>query len=95
MTTPTPRPLSLLTVVIPARNEQDCITSTVSHLSLELRLHGIPHQIVVVDDGSTDGTWERLVELQAAMPEVEAVRNTGASGFGRAVNAGIDRMKGG
>ena len=54
------KPLSLLSVVIPARDEAGCIAATVEHLHLELRLHGIPHEIVVVDDGSSDQTWSIL-----------------------------------
>ena len=50
-------PLGLLSVIIPARNEQDCIASTVEHLHVELRLHHIEHEVLVVDDGSTDDTW--------------------------------------
>ena len=39
------KPLSLLSVVIPARDEAGCIAATVEHLHLELRLHGIPEAI--------------------------------------------------
>ena len=46
-------PLTLLSIVIPARDEEGCIASTVEHLYVELRLHGVPHEIVVVDDGSS------------------------------------------
>ena len=46
-------PLTKLSIVIPARDEEGCIASTVEHLHLELQLHGVPHEIVVVDDGST------------------------------------------
>lgn len=54
------RPLSLLSVVIPARDEEGCIASTIEHLQLELSLRSVPHEIVVVDDGSTDSTWQIL-----------------------------------
>src|SRR6185369_2029380 len=91
---PHPRPLSLLSVVIPARNEEGCILSTVEHLHLELRLHGIPHEIVVVDDGSTDRTWELLTGLQTKMGELLAVKNGELNGFGRAVIHGFDKMRG-
>ena len=42
---PSPEPdLTLLSVVIPARDEEGCITATVEHLHLELRLNHIPHE---------------------------------------------------
>ncbi len=86
--------LSLLSVVIPARNEEGCICSTVEHLHLELRMHNVPHEIVVVDDGSTDRTWELVTGLQKTLPELRPVRNPGPHGFGRAVIYGLDRMSG-
>jgi len=55
-------PLRLLSVIIPARDEEGCIASTVEHLHLELELRGVPHEIIVVDDGSTDRTWQILQE---------------------------------
>lgn len=87
-------PLRLLTIVIPAHNEEGCISSTVEHLHLELRLHRIPHEIVVVDDGSTDGTWSQLLNLVGHILELKPVQNKGEHGFGRAIIKGLDSMSG-
>lgn len=87
-------PLRLLSVVIPARNEEGCIGPTVEHLHAELRQQGIAHEIVVVDDGSTDGTWAALLDLQKRIPELRLHQNSGQHGFGRAVVYGLDRMQG-
>ena len=90
----TPVPLRLLSIVIPARDEEGCIAATVEHLHLEMRLAGIPHQIVVVDDGSTDATWQILFELQKRIAELKPIRNRGLHGFGRAVIRGLDESSG-
>src|SRR5205809_2223760 len=86
--------LRKLSVVIPARNEQECIASTVEHLHLELRLNGIDHEIIVVDDGSTDNTWHVLATTSTRVPTLRPIRNTGPSGFGRAVTLGFDHISG-
>lgn len=89
-----PRPLQLLSIIIPARDEQGCIASTVEHLDLELRLHDVPHEIVVVDDGSTDGTWDMLCALRERIPALVPMQNLGPHGFGRAIVYGLDHMRG-
>jgi dolichol-phosphate mannosyltransferase len=86
--------LGKLSVVIPARNEDGCVASTVEHLHLELRLHDVPHEIVVVDDGSLDRTWSILQGIKAHMPELSPVQNTDAHGFGRAIIHGLNHMTG-
>jgi len=91
---PSANKLVLLSVVIPARDEEGCIASTVEHLHIELRLREVPHEIVVVDDGSTDRTWEILQTLQERVPTLAPVHNPGPNGFGRAIIRGLSAMKG-
>jgi dolichol-phosphate mannosyltransferase len=86
--------LRLLSVVIPARDEGGCIASTVEHLHLELRLNGIEHEIIVVDDGSTDRTAALVTAVGESVPEVRLVRNESQHGFGRAVILGLEHMRG-
>ena len=89
-----PPTLRLLSVVIPARDEEGCIASTIEHLYVELRLRDVPHEIVVVDDGSMDKTWQILQEAQKRVPTLVPVQNLGLHGFGRAVVCGFDHTKG-
>jgi dolichol-phosphate mannosyltransferase len=87
-------PLRLLSVVIPSRDEEGAISASVEHLWVELRLQAIPHEIVVVDDGSSDATWNVLCGLCSRIPTLRPVQNTGDHGFGRAVVCGIDHAAG-
>lgn len=87
-------PLRLLSIVVPARDEEGCISSTIEHLHVELRLHGVPHEIVVVDDGSTDSTWQKLLQLCERVPTLHPVQNKGQHGFGRAIICGFDHIQG-
>jgi dolichol-phosphate mannosyltransferase len=91
---PAGQPLKRLSVVIPARDEHAAVGSTIEHLHLELSLQKVPHEIIVVDDGSEDATWEVLQLLTATIHELRPVRNEGPHGFGRAVIRGIDASTG-
>jgi dolichol-phosphate mannosyltransferase len=86
--------LNCISIIIPARNEEGCVASTVEHLHLELRLHEVPHEIVVVDDGSSDRTWAILTELKMRIAELHPAQNLGPHGFGRAIIHGIENSRG-
>jgi dolichol-phosphate mannosyltransferase len=81
-------------VVIPARDEEGCVGSTVEHLHEALRRAAVTHEIVVVDDGSTDRTGAVLGELAGRIPELRPVRNPGPHGYGRAVAFGLEHARG-
>ncbi len=53
-----------------------------------------PHEIIVVDDGSSDSTWSILQAEAKNIPELKPVQNLGPHGFGRAITYGLDAMKG-
>lgn len=86
--------LTLLTIVIPACDEEDNIESTVTKLHVELVRKKVPHEIVVVDDGSIDDTWQKLGELQDTILQLNPIRNEGENGFGNAIITGIDFASG-
>jgi dolichol-phosphate mannosyltransferase len=92
---PTPAPLSLLSVVIPARDEEESLPATLRAIAAAFGRAGVPHELVVVDDGSQDRTWTVLAELQREIPTLVPTRNaSGAHGFGRAVVWGLDHSRG-
>jgi dolichol-phosphate mannosyltransferase len=86
--------LKKLSVVIPARDEEGCIASTLQHLHLELRLNDVAHEIIVVDDGSTDRTSAVVTALGESIPEIRLVKNGPPHGFGRAIICGLEQMRG-
>src|ERR1044071_9668557 len=83
-----------LSVVIPAHNEASQIVSTVRNLDDQLRLAGIGHEIVVVNDHSTDDTELLLDEFCSESPTVRYVNNQNPPGFGLAIRAGQDEFSG-
>ena len=59
-----------------------------------LECAGIKHEILVVDDGSTDNTRDVLLELAARYPNVRFIQNRPPNGFGLAVQAGLAKFRG-
>ena len=84
----------ILSVVIPAHNEAETLDATVSMLTTALETAHIAHEIVVVNDNSTDGTDDVLVALARRYGTVRVVDNAAPNGFGFAVRAGLDACHG-
>jgi dolichol-phosphate mannosyltransferase len=83
-----------LSVVIPAHNEAGAIGETVTTLASALTAERIPHEILVVDDASSDGTAAVVNEVSTRNPSVRCVRSHLPPGFGHAVRAGLDLYTG-
>jgi dolichol-phosphate mannosyltransferase len=86
--------LTLYSVVIPARDEEASLPPTLHAIHAEFTRAGIPHELIVVDDGSKDTTWSVLQNLRAEIPTLAPVQNTGLHGFGRAIVYGLNHMRG-
>ena len=84
----------LLSIVIPARNEEDNLRKSVPEIVRTLTTHGIPYQMVVVDDGSTDRTAAVVRDYARTDSCIELVTNGSEHGYGLAVRAGLAAARG-
>lgn len=83
-----------LSVVAPLYDERENVEPLVAALSASLGEAGIEYEIVLVDDGSKDGTWRTIAEIAARDPRVRGValcRNFGHQG---ALLAGLNHARG-
>lgn len=83
-----------LSIVIPANNEEGSVASTVRDLFSKLSDEAIEHEIIVVNDGSTDNTERILQELEDEIPSLRFYRNPPPHGFGFAVRKGFEFITG-
>ena len=63
-------------------------------INRELEKHKVTHEILVIDDGSTDSTQSVLTEIGREIPELVSLSNDGENGFGRAVSLGLQEFSG-
>jgi dolichol-phosphate mannosyltransferase len=84
----------MLSIVIPAHNEEGHIAATVQGLAETLQRAGICYEIVVINDNSSDATERILATLSGADARVRYVNNAPPNGFGLAVRRGLAEFRG-
>lgn len=84
----------LLSLVIPAFNEEEAMVQSFERTYMAMRSIGYPFEIIYIDDGSRDKTWEILSRLAKEHAEVKALRLSRNFGHQLAVTAGMDEAEG-
>jgi len=80
-----------LSVVLPAHNEEENITNTVSDCISYLASNFPEYEVVVVNDGSRDRTREMVEEMSRQNPAVVLVNHEVNKGYGSALRSGFDK----
>ena len=83
-----------ISLVIPVFNEQEVMPESFRRTKAAMEDIGYPYEIIYVDDGSRDGTWEILSSIAGENPEVTALRFSRNFGHQLAVTAGMDAADG-
>jgi glycosyltransferase involved in cell wall biosynthesis len=83
-----------VSVVIPAYNEEACIGDCVAEVCAVMDRLGEAYEVLVVDDGSTDSTFECLRALKAHYPHLRAIRFAANAGETAAMDAGFKNAHG-
>ena len=85
---------SMLSIVIPAYNEEANIGPTISEIQTALNDSKIPYEIIVVNDCSQDNTAGVVGEFCKEDDRIKVVDRTPPGGFGRAVRTGLEHVQG-
>lgn len=92
--------MKLLSIVIPAYNEEQSIVRSIPRITdvintIPLSDYGIDdYEIIIVDDGSTDKTYERVVALKLEDRHFRIIKMRGNSGHMKALEAGLKASRG-
>jgi glycosyltransferase involved in cell wall biosynthesis len=89
-TIPTLSPSRSLSVVIPAYCESENILQTLENVTRALEPLGLAHEILVIDDGSTDGTGDLVSSNLSRFPHVRVLVNERNMGFGWSYRRGVE-----
>ena len=84
----------LLSLVVPAFNEEEAMEQSFERTYRAMSSIGYPFEIIYIDDGSRDRTWEIISRLAREHEEVKALRFSRNFGHQLAVTAGMDKAKG-
>ena len=84
----------LISVVVPCMNEEASIPDLTRRLSSVVAAYGDRAEILLVDDGSTDGTWAAIEAARATCPSLRGLRLSANRGHQVALTAGLEAARG-
>jgi len=86
--------MSLISVVIPARNEAKNVKETIEGIVREFKKNNIQYEIIVVNDNSTDETTQVVSDLINTDSSIRLLNGKEPFGFGNAIKRGLNEFTG-
>ena len=83
-----------LSIVIPLLNEEESLTELSHWIAGVMASHGISYEIIFIDDGSTDNSWDIIRQLSESQPEIRGIRFLRNFGKSQALHAGFKAAQG-
>ena len=83
-----------ISVIIPAKDEQESIPELSQWISRVMDSHGFSYEVIFIDDGSTDNTWEEIKKVNQANPSVKGLQFNRNFGKSAALHTGFREAKG-
>jgi glycosyltransferase involved in cell wall biosynthesis len=83
-----------ISIVIPVYNEDESLPELCSWIEKVVRDHGFSYEVILVDDGSTDRSWEVIAELRQSNPSIKGIRFQRNYGKSAALNEGFKAARG-
>lgn len=83
-----------ISVVIPLLNEEESLPELTDWIDRVMNEHGFSYEILFIDDGSTDNSWNVIQELRERYSSVKAIKFRRNYGKSAALNVGFERVKG-
>jgi glycosyltransferase involved in cell wall biosynthesis len=83
-----------ISVIIPAKDEADSIAELSQWISRVMQTHGFSYEVIYIDDGSTDSTWEEIRKASATYPGFRGIRFNRNFGKSASLHTGFRQAKG-
>jgi glycosyltransferase involved in cell wall biosynthesis len=91
---PGPSPLPEISLVIPVYNEEPNLPPLAGEIRRTMQALGRPYEVLLVDDGSTDGSLAAMIRLASQDPAVRVIRQARNAGQSAALDAGFRHARG-
>lgn len=83
-----------ISVVVPLYNEEESLPELIAWIDRVMRAHAFTYEVILVDDGSSDGSWEVIERLKTSCPAVRGIRFSRNYGKSAALYCGFDAAVG-
>lgn len=83
-----------ISVIIPAKDEEESIPELCHWISRVMKEHGYTFEVIIIDDGSTDGTWQQIVRMNEMDDRFRGIRFNRNFGKSAALQTGFRACSG-